>query len=174
MKINTAAASAKHAPNTAQSVVVMPIRSEHREMIHQSWVSRAARKRARSSISGEMPPRSGTPLTGVRGTLAPSADHKENQHESDSQINGGHAPSHKAEAGVRRFGVNFGAELLNESLRDDVFGIAASNSLVHFLQHRGGCRATNVIALRQNLIAVAHAHELAGDLMSAIGLLLCR
>src|ERR1700736_1208786 len=61
---------------------------------------------------------------GVRRTLSPLADDEENQHEADGQVHDRHAPGHQAEAGVRRFGVNFGAEFLNKSLRDRVFGIA--------------------------------------------------
>src|ERR1700675_3645284 len=134
---------------------------------------RGTQTRALQHFSGDAAASRGS-ADGVCGTLAPPTDHKENQEESDSEINGRHAPGHQAEAGVRRFGVNFCAEFLYESLRDGVFGITPREALVHFLEHGGRDGATNVIALRQNLIAAAHAHELAGDLMSAVGGLLRR
>src|ERR1700680_446957 len=62
-------------------------------------------------------------------TLAPATDHKQNKHEPDSQINSGHAPGHQTESGMRRLSVNFRAKLLNEGLRDGIFGIAPTNGL---------------------------------------------
>ncbi len=73
---------------------------------------------------------------------------------------------------MRRLGVNFGAEFLHESLGDGLFGVAASDCLVNLLEHGGGRGAAHVIALRQYLVAVAHAHEFAADLAGAIHLLL--
>ena len=58
-------------------------------------------------------------------------------------------------------------ETLNEGLKR-AFRITIRQMLIHFLQHAGGNRAANVIALCQHLAAAACTHEFAADLFRAI------
>src|SRR6266852_2121619 len=108
-----------------------------------------------------------------RRLLPPLIDEENGDGGADQKIKNGHEPGNEAEAGFRRFGIDGGAEFLHEGLRDFVLGIAAGHHGAEFLQHRGGRGAPDVIALGEDLPAVAHALEFAADLLDPVGLLLC-
>ena len=72
---------------------------------------------------------------------------------------------------VGRRAQNFFAVLLHEILNDQVVGLALGDVRVQFLEHRAGRRAVDVIALRENLAAAAHAHQLRAQGFGAIGFL---
>ena len=63
------------------------------------------------------------------------------------------------------------AVLLHEILNDQVVRFALGNMRVEFLEHGPGRRAVDVIALRENLPAAAHAHQLRAQHLGAVGFL---
>ena len=107
-----------------------------------------------------------------RRLLAPFVDEENHNGGANQKIKNGHKPGDEAETGFRRLGVDCSAEFLNKGLSDFVFGITALHHDAEFLEHGGGHSAADVIALRENLAATAHALEFAADFFNAVALLL--
>src|ERR1700681_1207780 len=123
MKRNTAAARPRQAPMMAHSAGA-------------AW--RAARERESMGLVLSVPVGLGTsPLVSLgrnvhsggsdsgrgRRLFAPFVDEEDDDGGAYQKIKDGHEPCDEAEAGFRWLGVDRGTELLDEGLRDFVFGI---------------------------------------------------
>src|SRR5579859_3160393 len=174
MKRKTAAAKPKQAPKIAQSLGRTSSAARARGSIGLI-LSVPIGLRTRAFVGfGRNVDAGRSNRGGGRRLLAPFVDEKNNDGGAGKKIEDGHEPGDQAEAGLRRLGVDRGAEFLDKGLRDFVFGVAAADHRAKLFQHGGGRGAADVVALRENLPAVAHAEEFAADFLHTVGLLLSK
>src|ERR1700722_5490076 len=172
MNRKTAAARPRQAPMSAHSAGAankMASMREGMELVLSVPVSLGAS--AFVGLGGNVHSRGSDGGRG-RHLFAPLGDEKDHDRSANEKIEDGHQPRDQAEAGFGRLRIHGGAELLDESLRDFVFGVAAGHHGAKFLEHGSGNGAADVVALGEDLAAAAHAHEFAADLLNAVGLLL--
>src|SRR5258706_2272242 len=107
----------------------------------------------------------------VNVTLAPHADDHQDDTKSQRESNARNVPCDAVKSRGGRRAQHFLAVFLDEILNDQIVGFARSDVLIEFLEHGSGRWAINVIALRKNLAATAHAHQLLAQNLGAFGFL---
>src|SRR5262249_8888844 len=106
-------------------------------------------------------------LRGDWTPLSPGPYHKHHERYPAKQGNVGHDPGNAIEALICGRSKHERSVRLNEKLNDGIIGIAAVHGSGELLLHTREIRAAEVIALKQDLIASAHADDLASETIHA-------
>src|SRR5215470_17250895 len=146
MKTSVAAASRMHATAMVTSMLLMRISGR----FGAGFTLRAGQKFGRNFARG---------CGRDRASPAPAANHFPNKIQREHRHDDGHQPGGAVEPFRGRLSENRGAVLLDEGLEREIVRLAARHALVEFAKHFVRITAANVIALAEDLIAAANAHQ---------------
>jgi len=106
---------------------------------------------------------------GRSGAVLPDANDVDDQTEAEDQDGERHDPRSAVKAAGGGSGEDGRSVFLHEGLLDEAVAVAAADGGHEFVAHAVGVGAADVVALEQDLVASADAHELMAEFVEAGG-----